>query len=199
MERIFIPLGTVLAAYRYPFVFLATIFEGPIVMLAGGLMLRLGNFSFPLLYLTLLLGDLTADTVWYWVGRGATEPFLRRFGHFFGITQEVFQKMKDVFHRHDIKILFISKITMGFGFAIPTIMAAGASKIPFKKFITFNFLGGIIWTGALIFVGYFFGNFYFLVADGFKILFVGALVIIFIAGMYGFLRFLKRRFNPWQI
>ena len=107
--------------------------------------------------------------------------------------------MEGVFRRHDTKILFISKITMGFGFAIATIMAAGASKVPFRKFLIFNLLGGIILTGVLISIGYFFGNFYFLVEDGFKILFVGALVIMFGAGSYGFIQFLKRRFSITRI
>lgn len=199
MEAIFGAFAVFLATYRYPFVFLGTIFEGPIVMLASGLMLRLGGFSLLPIYTTLLLGDLTADIIWYWVGRGAAEPFLRRFGHFFGVTREIFEKMEGVFRRHDTKILFISKITMGFGFAVPTIMAAGASKIPFKKFLIFNLLGGFIWTAALMAVGYFFGNFYFLVADGLKILFVSALVIIFAALMYGFARFLKRHFSSSQL
>ncbi len=199
MQGIFGALGGFLATYRYPFVFFGTIFEGPIVMLASGLVLRLGNFSLVPLYTTLLLGDLTADVIWYWVGRFAAEPFLRRFGHFFGVTREMFQKMEAIYRRHDTKILFISKITMGFGFAIATIMAAGASRVPFKKFLVFNFLGGNVWTAILISIGYFFGNFYFLVADGFKILFVSALVIIFVAGMYGFVRFLKRHFNSSRL
>ena len=46
MEGIFAPLATVFAVYKYPLVFLGTIVEGPIMMVASGLLFRLGNFNF---------------------------------------------------------------------------------------------------------------------------------------------------------
>ena len=62
-------------------------------------------------------------------------------------------KIEVFFHKHQDKILFISKITMGFGFAVATLFTAGLVKIPFKKYAMFNFLGGFVWTGFLLAVG----------------------------------------------
>src|SRR3989338_5607766 len=119
-----------LSTYRYPFVFFATILQGPTVMLASGFLLRLGNFTFLPLYLILILGDFVADMLWYWIGYSWAEPFLRRFGYAFGVTHKAFDHMKGIFRRHDTTILFVSKITMGFGFALATLMAAGATRVP---------------------------------------------------------------------
>ena len=179
MEGIFAPLATVFAVYKYPLVFLGTIVEGPIMMVASGLLFRLGNFNFIYLYITLLAGDLFADILWYGIGRKAAEPFLRRFGHIFGVTQGVFERMEGIFRRNDTKILFVSKITMGFGFAIATVMAAGAMRVPFKKFITFNILGG--------FYGY--------IADGFQWAFIVAVSVVAIAALYGFISFVRRKYT----
>jgi membrane protein DedA with SNARE-associated domain len=141
-------IGTALGfvgIYRYPLVFATVLVQGPVVMMGTGLLLRLDQFSFWPLYFTLLTADFVGDIIWYFIGRNAAEPFVRRFGHIFGVTHAVFEKMEDLFKRHDTKILFISKITMGFGFALATLMAAGATHVPLKKYLIFNLLGGFIW------------------------------------------------------
>lgn len=194
MEVFFGTAGLFLAGYRYPLVFLAVLVQGPVIMMGSGILLRLGEFSFLPLYFTLLIADLVGDIIWYFIGRNAAEPFLRRFGYTFGVTREVFLKMGDVFRRHDIKILFISKITMGFGFALTTLMAAGAARVPFKKYLLLNFLGGFIWTGFLLALGFFFGHLYSFVADGFEVAFIGATVVILIAIFYGLMSFIRRKY-----
>ena len=166
-------------------------------MVGGGMLVRLGEFDFIPLYLTLLLGDLTADILWYFVGRKAANPFIKRFGKFFGITQVAFEKMERVFLKHDTKILFISKVTMGLGFALATLMAAGAVKVPFKKFFILNAAGGVVWVAFLISVGYFFGDVYLKIADSFKVIFVGAAALSVIALMYGFVSYIRR--HPDQL
>ncbi|MEK7575252.1 MAG: DedA family protein [Patescibacteria group bacterium] len=186
-----------IGAYRYPVAFLGSLIEGPLAMVGGGMLVRLGEFDFIPLYLTLLLGDLTADILWYFVGRKAANPFIKRFGKFFGITQVAFEKMERVFLKHDTKILFISKVTMGLGFALATLMAAGAVKVPFKKFFILNAAGGVVWVAFLISVGYFFGDVYLKIADSFKVIFVGAAALSVIALMYGFVSYIRR--HPDQL
>ncbi len=186
-------------AYRYPLIFLAVIAEGPVIMLGSGVLLRLGNFDLLPLYLTLVFGDLVADVFWYFVGRYAAEPFLKRFGHFFGVTHEIFEKMEGVFRRHDTKILFVSKITMGFGFALATLIAAGAVRVPFKKYIIFNLLGGFIWTALLLGAGYFFGNVYFLLDKGFRDIFFAVLVGAAVLAMFKCGAYMRKKYgNRYQ-
>ena len=36
----------------------------------------------------------------------------------------------------------------------------GMMKMKFKKFLWFSLLGGIIWSGLLVFIGYFYGSVY---------------------------------------
>ncbi len=199
MPAIFATFSALLATYRYPLLFTGAFVEGPILMMTSGLLLRLGQFSFFPLYFSLMLGDFFADIVWYAIGRYAAEPFLRRFGHVLGITHKVFEKMEHVFQRHDVKILFISKITMGFGFALATILAAGAVRVPFKKYLAAMFLGGFIWTGMLLSVGYFLGNLYAQVADGFKVVFLVATVVTVGAGLFGVMTFIRSHYNKIKL
>jgi len=149
-----------LAYYRYVLTFVLAIFEGPMVMVASGMLLRLNFFYFWPIYLSLMLGDFVADLGWYWVGFYGGRHFVERFGKYFSLTPDVIEKVEDFFHKHQDKILFISKITMGFGFAVATLFVAGLVRLPFKKYALFNFFGRVIWTGILLSLGYFFGNLY---------------------------------------
>jgi len=174
-----------LSYYRYFVVFLLAIVEGPMVMVACGILLRLSFFYFWPVYLALMLGDFVADLGWYWMGRYGGRRFVARFGKYFSITPEVLDRLEIFFKKHQDKILIISKITMGFGFAVATLFTAGLIKVDFKKYAVFNFLGGFVWTGILLSAGYFFGQLYTLLGKGFKIAFIVFLAAVVSAALYG--------------
>lgn len=180
-----------LSYYRYLLIFVLALFEGPMVMVASGILLRLNFFYFWPVYLSLMLGDFVADLVWYWVGFYGGRRFVDRFGKYFSLTPEVLERLENFFHRHQDKILFISKITMGFGFAVATLLTAGIVRIPFKRYALFNFLGGFVWTGILLFLGYFFGNLYAVLNKGFKVVFIIGLAVLMVGLLYGGGRYFK--------
>lgn len=182
-----------LIAYRYILIIPLTIVEGPIVMVLCGFLLHLGTFDLIPLYLALTFADLIGDITWYSVGRFWGIPFIQRFGKFFSITEKTLQKTSDLFHNHHNKILFISKITMGFGFALVTLITAGIAKVPFKKYLVFNVAGQLIWTAALLGVGYIFGNVYTSIDKGFRGVAFVAFAIIVIIAIYGFGKYISKR------
>lgn len=178
-------------AYRYLGIFLGTIIEGPIIMAAVGFLVRLGHFNFLLAYILMILGDLAGDVAWYYAGYFGAKNFIEKFGRFFGVNERAMEKVKALFYRHHSNILFFSKVTMGFGLAVPILVTAGITKISIKKFIVLNFLGGFIWTAFLMILGYFFGNIYLLIADSLKIGFVVGVAILVAAMLWGFSKFLR--------
>ncbi len=180
-----------LLIYKYFIAFPLAIVEGPIIMVACGFLLRLGVFSFWPVYLVLMFGDFTADIIWYFVGYYGARKFAVRWGKYFSVTPEALEKLENLFKHHHDKILFLSKITMGFGFALATLIAAGMARVPLKKYALFNFLGGFIWTALLIGVGYFFGHLYTLIDKSFKAAFVVFLSVMLAAVLYGAGKYFK--------
>lgn len=181
--------------HKYALLFAGAFLEGPIFMLAAGFFLHSGHLSFWPSYLTLVFGDFLADVIWYIVGRYAAHPFLTRFGHFFSVDTEIFEKFKVRFHRHDTKILIASKLTMGLGFSIAVLLAAGASKVNVYKYMLINLLSGFVWVGILMGIGYYFGELYVSVAGGFKYVFLfGTLVTVGIV-VFGLLKFLRKKYG----
>lgn len=185
------PVISWLLAYRYPIAYPLALVEGPVVMLVSGFLVRLGFFDFWPIYLTLVAGDFTADIIWYFVGRHGARTLIEKYGRFLSITEENVERAERFFHDHQGKILFISKITMGFGFAIATLIAAGAARVPFKKYFTINFFGEFIWAGILMALGYFLGHLYTLVDQSLRWAFAIALVLVVIAALYGFGKFMR--------
>jgi membrane protein DedA with SNARE-associated domain len=168
---------------RYAIVFVLCIVEGPVVMMTSGFLYRLGQFDLVPLYFSLMGGDFVADLGWYAVGRYGGRPLVEKYGKYFDITPAVIDKVEERFKKYQNKILFISKITMGFGFALATLIAAGMMKVDIKKYALLNFLGGFIWTAFLLLIGYFFGNVYNLIPNSFKIIFIVVIAVGIVLGL----------------
>lgn len=168
-----------------PVVLVAAI-EGPILSMIFGVLLRLGYFSFIPVYAALMLGDLIGDVGWYYIGYHYGRAAIKRFGTKFNITEKGVEKTEKLFHEHKTKILFISKITNGFGLALVVLATAGIVRIPFKKYIAVNIAGQFVWSGTLLAVGYFFGESYTRINSVAGKVF---LVVGFAAALYGLYRY----------
>lgn len=165
--------------------------EGPLVMMLSGIMVHLKIVHFWPIYLILMAGDLAGDTFWYYVGLYFARPLSEQYGKFFGLTPELIFKIKSIFLNHEKKILFISKITMGFGFAMTTLIVAGMSKMSFTKYISILFLGQFIFTAVLLGVGYFFGDLYTQINKDFQTISLIAFIIIVFFILRGITSYLR--------
>jgi membrane protein DedA with SNARE-associated domain len=196
MEQLphFLTLALNLAGvFKYPLVFLGCIIEGPLVMIAAGFLLRLGHFEFWPLFGTIIIGDLIADIFWYYLGYFFLDRILHRHGHWFSITPELVTKTKTYFARYHDTLLIISKATLGFGLILGVLMVAGASRVPLRRFLAMNFLGELVLVVILLSLGYFFGEMYNQISEGFRLAFVIITALISIALVYGFANYMKHK------
>lgn len=183
MEIFFHNILIWLESSKYILLFIGCIFEGPVVMMASGFLFSLGQFNFLPMYIALILGDFTADIIWYCIGRFGTRSTIFKYGHFLGITPTTLEKVEGLFNKYHQKILIISKLTMGFGLAIMVLITAGIFKVPFKNYVILNLIGGFVWTVFLLTIGYFFGNIFIMIPGLMKIVFVIFVIILFIFGL----------------
>lgn len=188
MQNWLIHLSTNHTILVYVFITLFAFAEGPFLSLIFGVLIQLDYFRFLPVYAALMIGDLIGDVVWYYIGFLYGSRFIKRFGKYFAIDEKSIEKVKNIFHIHKHPILFISKITNGFGFALATLMTAGMVELPFSRYIAINILGQFVWTGFLLSVGYFFGNLYIQVN---AILGKIAIIAFFVSLFIAFLRYRK--------
>ena len=181
------------AKVKYPLIFTGMLIEGPIIMVACGFFLRFGVFDLIPLFLVLLAGDLVADIGWYYIGYYFAEPLIHKHGKFLGVTPEVFEKVKGVMTKYQTAILLGSKVTIGFGLALATVITAGAIKIPMRKYLIVNLIGEAILVIALLSLGYFFGQLYTSIADSFKVVFTIAGIVFLSLVVFGFSRYMRQK------
>jgi membrane protein DedA with SNARE-associated domain len=179
MQQWLITISTQHVYLIYAIIALITLIEGPTISILLGLLLRAGYFSLIPIYGSIMFGDLLGDTILYWIGYRYGHSVVSKFGERLKITNEEIAKAEALFHEKKTGILFLSKITNGFGFAILTLITAGVVKVPFGKYMAINFFGQLIWSGFLLSIGYFFGHIYMSVASStgkFLIIFFYALI-----------------------
>jgi len=179
--------------YRYPLIAVGTIIEGPILMIAAGFLYKTGFFSIVPLFIAILIGDLIGDVIWYVAGRYFARPILSKKGKFFGITPERFEKINELFTRYHEKILIFSKLTLGLGFAIGILVAAGMTKVSFKKYMIINIVGEFFLVAAMLSIGYFFGQIYLNISDNLKIGFLITVAAVVILAFYFFSHYISRK------
>ena len=175
----------------YGIIIFISFVEGPLLGMVCGLLIRLGDFHFIPVYIALMVGDLIGDTFWYIVGYHFAGPFLNRFGDYFSITEEGVATVERIFHKHQDWILLLSKVTMGFGFALVTLVTAGIVKIPFKRYIAMNAIGQFVWTGIIVSIGYTIGGAYESVGSIFSKVSVLVLIVVFFFALLGFSKYVK--------
>ncbi len=193
MQDFLIQLSGAHVLWAYFTIIVVAILEGPILSVILGIILRLGYFAATPIFIVLMIGDLLGDMIWYGIGRRWGLGFVKRFGKYVNVTENSIEKMKELFHRHSGRILFISKVSNGFGFALAVLMTAGMTHIPFKKYMAVNLLGQIVWTGVLIGTGYFFGHLYSMVDSALGYVSITALAVVILFAFFGYRNYLKQR------
>jgi len=143
--------------YRYLILFPLTVIEGPIVTVTAGLMTSLGLMNFYIVYAIVIAGDLAGDGLYYSIGRWGRRP-LERWGKFIGINNEKIRFIEGHFKDHGGKTLIAAKLSHAVGGIV--LISAGIARIPFRKFIFFNFWATLPKSLVLLLIGYYFGNTY---------------------------------------
>jgi membrane protein DedA with SNARE-associated domain len=127
--------------------------EGPVATLLGAAAASAGLMRPWLVLIAAAAGNLTADSLWYTLGYVGKLEWLLRIGRKLGLQPNLLERLEKGMHKHAAKILFMAKLTVSF--MIPSLIAAGLVKVPWRRWFPALFAGEMIWTGSLILIGYF--------------------------------------------
>jgi membrane protein DedA with SNARE-associated domain len=127
--------------------------EGPIATLLGAAAASAGLMRPGWVFVSAAVGNLTADSLWYSLGSAGKLEWLLQYGRRFGVRKRHLERLTEEMHNHATKILLIAKLTAGF--IIPSLIAAGLAKVPWKRWFPVILSGEMIWTGTLVLIGYY--------------------------------------------
>jgi membrane protein DedA with SNARE-associated domain len=127
--------------------------EGPVATLLGAAAASAGLMRPWLVLIAAATGNLMADSLWYTLGYAGKLEWVLRIGRKLGLQPDLLERLEQGMHEHAAKILFMAKLTVSF--MIPSLIAAGLVKIPWRRWFPALFAGETIWTGSLILIGYY--------------------------------------------
>ena len=157
--------------------------EGPLATLGAALASSTGYLDPKLVFLFASCGNLSADILWYTLGYMGKLDLLERYGGWLGFKRSIILKLKQDMQDHVGKILFISKLTLGL--VVPTLIAAGLAHVPWKRWIGLLVVAEGIWTGSLVLVGYYYGQYILHIEANLKIISIVTTIIMVIGlGIY---------------
>lgn len=141
--------------HGYFLIFLIMIVEGPIMTVAAAFAASLGYFNIWVIFILSDLADLVCDALFYSVGHVTRKKFLDKYTNLFQ-EKSYLKKIEDKYREHPGKTIFLLKMSP---FVTPGLMAAGAVKVPLKKYIYWNLVNNVPRTIFFVAIGYFFGVF----------------------------------------
>jgi membrane-associated protein len=128
------------------------ILPGDSLLFAAGTFAALGSMNIYLLVGLLMLAAILGDTVNYSIGHYLGE---RAYNIKF-LKKEYFDRTHAFFEKHGGKTIFLARFVPIVRTFAPFV--AGIGKMSYTYFITYNFVGGIVWVLLFTLAGYFFGN-----------------------------------------
>lgn len=157
--------------------------EGPLVTLAAAAASSAGYMDPLLVFVSASFGNLSADVIWYVLGYMGKTEWLTRYGGWLGIKQDTILRLKQNINENIGKFLFVAKLTLGL--VIPTLIAAGLARVSWRRWIGILFFAESIWTGSLVLLGYYYGQYIQRIEAGLKWISIGATGILIMGlGIY---------------
>ena len=158
-------LGTIIATFglaTYLFLFLIIFCEtglvvtpflpGDSLIFIAGTFASKGDLNIILLFIIITAAAIFGNEINYLIGRFFGEKILEKKL----IKKEYLDKTKEFYQKYGTLAIVIARFIPIVRTIAP--FTAGIGKMEYKKFLTFNILGGILWVFLFLFAGYFFGQ-----------------------------------------
>ncbi|GHF56722.1 hypothetical protein GCM10018790_38410 [Kitasatospora xanthocidica] len=125
---------------------------GQTVLVLASVYAGTGHLSFPAVLLIAVCAATLGNSLGYLVGRTGGRAFVHRWGRYVLLTPARMERADGFFERHGGKVVAVARFvdvlrqTNG--------VIAGTTGMPWRRFLPFNVLGAVLWTGVWGTFGY---------------------------------------------
>jgi len=129
---------------------------GDSLLVTAGVFAANGHLSIWWLNVLLVAAAIVGDTVGYWIGRKAGPAlFNRPRSRFFNPAH--LRRAHDFYEKHGGKTIIIARFMPIVRTFAPVV--AGMGKMEYRRFLSFNVFGGLLWVVSMTLIGYYLGQF----------------------------------------
>lgn len=122
-----------------------------IIMPFAGFLVSQGRFTLLGISLAGGVGSVVGSLVTYWIGLYGGRPLIERYGRYVLISEHDLDIADRFFHRFGGASVFIGRV-------LPVVrtfisIPAGIARVPIGKFILYTFVGSVVWSALLGYLG----------------------------------------------
>jgi membrane protein DedA with SNARE-associated domain/rhodanese-related sulfurtransferase len=125
------------------------------LMAAGALSAR-GEMRTSIVVSLGILACLAADSVWFWFGRRWGSQAMRLLCRLTADPREFSRNAHEKFSHYGLRLLCVAKFFPGLGTVLASLV--GAEGVSLARFLALDTLGGFLWSGFYVGLGYLFSN-----------------------------------------
>src|ERR1700719_2935501 len=131
--------------------FVGVFLPGDSLLITAGIFSYAGVIPLKWLLLPVMLCAIAGDQVGYWIGRSAGVTLYRREDSLF-FRRSHLQRAHDFYEKYGGRAVILARFVPIVRTFCPPV--AGAAVMPYSRYVMFDFLGGVLWIGAMILSGY---------------------------------------------
>ena len=126
--------------------------EGPLSTLIGATAAAAGLLDWRFVLLATIIGNVVGDCVWYTAGYFGRMQWLYDHGRWFGMRPHHVARLEREMQTHARKLIIFAKIA--YGLIVPTLVAAGMARVPWRKWFPVVFVVETLWSILLVWIGF---------------------------------------------
>lgn len=152
---VFVYFGLIFIVFAETGLAVGFFLPGDSLLVVAGLFAAAGKLNLAILLSTLFVAAVVGDAVGYYTGhRLGPRLFKRQKSLLFRPSH--LQKAHAFYEKYGGKTIIIARFVPIVRTFAPIV--AGAAQMPYRRFLTFNVVGGFLWVFSMLLGGYFLGN-----------------------------------------
>lgn len=168
-------------------IFAGFFLPGDSIIVTAGLFAAKGDLNVWFLFVLLTIMAILGDAVGYWFGRVTGPKIFTKEDSLFFSKQHI-GRAQHLYEKYGGKIIIIARFMPIVRTFAPIV--AGVGQMPYRRFASFNVIGGVVWIGSMLSIGYFLGR---MIPDIDKHIDKVVIVVVFLSILPGIIEYWKHK------
>jgi membrane-associated protein len=135
--------------------FVGFFLPGDSLLVTAGVFAAAGKISLSWLLAPVMLCAILGDQIGYWIGRGAGASLYKREDSFL-FRRKHLQQAREFYKKYGGRAVILARFVPIVRTFCP--LVAGAARMTYPRYLTYDLFGGALWVGSMILGGYFLGR-----------------------------------------
>ena len=169
-------------------IFFGFFLPGDSLLFTAGLLASQGFLNITILFVLCSVFAIAGDSVGYWTGKNMGRALFEKEAGFFFKKKRLHQA-ETFYQKHGKYTIILARFVPIIRTFAPIV--AGVARMDYRTFLSYNIIGGILWSVSVLSLGYFLGN---IIPNPDKYILPIIVVIIFISLLPVIISFVRNHF-----